>query len=234
VAELAITVIGADRPGIAAAVTDALAEIGANLEDTSRAEALAAFLDDWEAEHGALTAEELARAADEAGLAEAVRDEAGGLTAVVLDAGAFVAVDRGDRAMAARLRMANRGGLGLRARRSADGPGVAAGQQSLEVAGAGLASRGGDLLGEQVVVGRSVDVAEHSDRRRVRQAGQRERGGGVGGRWRLPIENAMVPMWLYRKAYPSCPTWPFMLPRPCGAAGTSCLPNQKVSWRFGT
>jgi glycine cleavage system transcriptional repressor len=35
VPQLAITVIGADRPGIVAAVTEALAGIGANLEDTS-------------------------------------------------------------------------------------------------------------------------------------------------------------------------------------------------------
>jgi hypothetical protein len=35
-----------------------------------RAEALAEFLDDWEAKHGALTAEELAKAADELGLAK--------------------------------------------------------------------------------------------------------------------------------------------------------------------
>ena len=34
-----------------------------------RAEALADFLDAWEAEHGELTADELARAADELGLA---------------------------------------------------------------------------------------------------------------------------------------------------------------------
>ena len=34
--------------------------------------------------------------------------------ALVLDAGAFVAVDRGDRAMAARLRVAQRGGIELR------------------------------------------------------------------------------------------------------------------------
>ena len=33
-----------------------------------RAEALSEFLDDWEAEHGALTAEELARASTELGL----------------------------------------------------------------------------------------------------------------------------------------------------------------------
>lgn len=36
------------------------------------------------------------------------------MSALVLDAGAFVAVDRGDRAMFARLRMAQRAGLGLR------------------------------------------------------------------------------------------------------------------------
>ena len=36
------------------------------------------------------------------------------MSALVLDAGAFVAVDRGDRAMLARLRMAQRGGLELR------------------------------------------------------------------------------------------------------------------------
>jgi hypothetical protein len=36
------------------------------------------------------------------------------VSALVLDAGAFVAVDRGDRAMAARLRVAERGGLELR------------------------------------------------------------------------------------------------------------------------
>ena len=36
------------------------------------------------------------------------------MSALVLDAGAFVAVDRGDRAMAARLRVAERGGLELR------------------------------------------------------------------------------------------------------------------------
>jgi predicted nucleic acid-binding protein len=36
------------------------------------------------------------------------------VSAVVLDAGALVAVERGDRAMAARLRMAERGGLELR------------------------------------------------------------------------------------------------------------------------
>jgi hypothetical protein len=36
------------------------------------------------------------------------------VSALVLDAGAFVAVDRGDRAMAARLRAAQRGGLDLR------------------------------------------------------------------------------------------------------------------------
>ncbi len=36
------------------------------------------------------------------------------MSALVLDAGALVAVDRGDRAMLARLRMAERGGLELR------------------------------------------------------------------------------------------------------------------------
>ncbi len=36
------------------------------------------------------------------------------MTALVLDAGAFLAVDRGDRAMLARLRMAQRGGIELR------------------------------------------------------------------------------------------------------------------------
>ena len=36
------------------------------------------------------------------------------MSALVLDAGALVAVDRGDRAMLARLRMAERGGLALR------------------------------------------------------------------------------------------------------------------------
>lgn len=36
------------------------------------------------------------------------------MTALVLDAGAFVAVDRGDRAMMARLRIAQRAGLELR------------------------------------------------------------------------------------------------------------------------
>jgi hypothetical protein len=36
------------------------------------------------------------------------------VSALVLDAGAFVAVERGDRAMAARLRAAERGGLDLR------------------------------------------------------------------------------------------------------------------------
>ncbi len=36
-----------------------------------RAEALLEFLDTWEAEHGQLTTEELARAADELGLAQA-------------------------------------------------------------------------------------------------------------------------------------------------------------------
>jgi hypothetical protein len=36
------------------------------------------------------------------------------MSALVLDAGAFVAVDRGDRTMLARLRMAQRGGLELR------------------------------------------------------------------------------------------------------------------------
>jgi hypothetical protein len=36
------------------------------------------------------------------------------MSAVVLDAGAFVAVDRGDRAMAAKLRVAERNGLALR------------------------------------------------------------------------------------------------------------------------
>ncbi len=36
------------------------------------------------------------------------------MSAVVLDSGAFVAVDRGDRAMIARLRAAERGGLELR------------------------------------------------------------------------------------------------------------------------
>jgi hypothetical protein len=36
------------------------------------------------------------------------------VTALVLDAGAFVAVDRGDRAIVARLRMAQQSGLGLR------------------------------------------------------------------------------------------------------------------------
>lgn len=36
------------------------------------------------------------------------------MSALVLDAGAFVAVDRGDRAMAARLRVAERSGLELR------------------------------------------------------------------------------------------------------------------------
>lgn len=36
------------------------------------------------------------------------------MSALVLDSGAFVAVDRGDRAMAARLRVAQRGGLELR------------------------------------------------------------------------------------------------------------------------
>ncbi|MCP9491499.1 MAG: hypothetical protein MSC31_16735 [Solirubrobacteraceae bacterium MAG38_C4-C5] len=36
------------------------------------------------------------------------------MSALVLDAGAFVAVDRGDRAMVARLRMAQQGGLELR------------------------------------------------------------------------------------------------------------------------
>lgn len=36
------------------------------------------------------------------------------MSALVLDTGALLAVDRGDRAMAARLRVAERGGLGLR------------------------------------------------------------------------------------------------------------------------
>jgi hypothetical protein len=36
------------------------------------------------------------------------------MSALVLDAGAFVAVDRGERAMAARLRVAHRAGLDLR------------------------------------------------------------------------------------------------------------------------
>ncbi|MGH3975491.1 MAG: hypothetical protein ACRDS9_19500, partial [Pseudonocardiaceae bacterium] len=36
------------------------------------------------------------------------------MSALVLDSGAFVAVDRGDRAMVARLRVAQRGGLELR------------------------------------------------------------------------------------------------------------------------
>ncbi len=36
------------------------------------------------------------------------------MSALVLDAGAFVAVDRGDRAMAAKLRVAERSGLALR------------------------------------------------------------------------------------------------------------------------
>ncbi len=36
------------------------------------------------------------------------------MTALVLDAGALIAVDRGDRAMVARLRVAEREGLGLR------------------------------------------------------------------------------------------------------------------------
>lgn len=36
------------------------------------------------------------------------------MSALILDAGAFVAVDRGDRVMAARLRVAARGGLELR------------------------------------------------------------------------------------------------------------------------
>lgn len=36
------------------------------------------------------------------------------MSALVLDAGAFVAVDRGDRAMLARLRVAHQGGLDLR------------------------------------------------------------------------------------------------------------------------
>lgn len=36
------------------------------------------------------------------------------MTALILDAGALIAVDRGDRAMAARLRAAQRGGLDLR------------------------------------------------------------------------------------------------------------------------
>jgi hypothetical protein len=40
-----------------------------------RAEALADFLDSWEAEHGALTAEELAHATSELGLAAAPRTE---------------------------------------------------------------------------------------------------------------------------------------------------------------
>jgi len=41
-----------------------------------RAEALADFLDDWEAEHGQLTVEELARATAELGLPSASADPA--------------------------------------------------------------------------------------------------------------------------------------------------------------
>src|SRR5438034_3167195 len=49
-----------------------------------------------------------------AGSAALGNERAFGMTAVVLDAGAFVAVDRGDRAMAARLRAAERSGMDLR------------------------------------------------------------------------------------------------------------------------
>ena len=74
-----------------------------------RAEALAEFLDGWEAEHGVLTAQELARAERELGMAAQPR-----MSALILDAGALVAVDRGDRAMMARLRVAQQRGAPLR------------------------------------------------------------------------------------------------------------------------
>ena len=64
-----------------------------------RAEARADFLSGWEAEHGVLTVGEVARAERELGLSAAICR----VSAVILDAGALVAVDRNDRAMIARL-----------------------------------------------------------------------------------------------------------------------------------
>src|ERR1700722_10726548 len=49
-----------------------------------------------------------------AGLAPAAARRIGGMSSLVLDDGALVAVDRGDRAMAARLRVAQRSGISLR------------------------------------------------------------------------------------------------------------------------
>jgi hypothetical protein len=65
------------------------------------------------------------------------------VTALLLDAGAFVAVERGDRAMVARLRVAERGGIELRSN------------------GAIVAQVWRDPTGRQAVLGRllrSVDV----------------------------------------------------------------------------
>jgi len=58
-----------------------------------------------------LTAEEIARAERELGLAAG---DSAGVSALVLDAGALLAVDRGERAMMARLRVAQQSGLELR------------------------------------------------------------------------------------------------------------------------
>ena len=76
-----------------------------------RAEALAEFLDGWEAEHGVLTAQELARAERELWHGRRRQPR---MSALILDAGALVAVDRGDRAMMARLRVAQQHGAPLR------------------------------------------------------------------------------------------------------------------------
>jgi hypothetical protein len=55
-------------PDLGDAVRAAAQRSGSGLSGRLRADALAEFLDGWEAEHGELTAEELARATAEMGL----------------------------------------------------------------------------------------------------------------------------------------------------------------------
>ena len=97
----------AGRRGLSAGLADAAAT-------KLRAEALAEFLDDYETEHGAFTAEELARASADLGLPAPAAGRTGRVSALILDAGALLAADRGERETVLRLRRAQQEGLALR------------------------------------------------------------------------------------------------------------------------
>lgn len=93
------------------------------------------------------------------------------MSALVLDAGAFVAVDRGDRAMAARLRAAERGGLALR------------------TTGAVVAQVWRDPRGQQVHLARLLDAV---DVQAVDERMGREAGVLLGRAWAIDAIDATV------------------------------------------